>query len=84
VCEGERGDGYLKALGVHEEGASIFDQYALFSDVLWLQVSLVDVLLLLVFENCCYPCYPLTLFWGLEKADDCPKMMNSGYACRKW
>ena len=26
VCEGERSDGYLKALGVHEEGASIFER----------------------------------------------------------
>ena len=31
VCEGERSDGYLKALGVHEEGASIFDQYYAYS-----------------------------------------------------
>ena len=39
VCEGERSDGYLKALGVHEEGASIFERYAYSHNILSLKVG---------------------------------------------
>ena len=39
VCEGERSGGYLKAPGVHEEGASIFERYAYSHNVLSLKVG---------------------------------------------